>query len=543
VTDAGSAELAGRTDAGAAELAAAARVGRRRPSVRAVDLLALVGVLALAAFLRLPDLATRGTFDGDQGTDALVVRTMLREGLLPLLGPLTSGGEFHHGALYYYLMAPSGLASGGDDPLALATLIAVLGVAAVGVTWWLARSIGGPVAGLVAGLLLAVSATAVNGSTFIWNPNPVPFFAAVALAASWRAATGGRARWWLLGGAAQAMVQQLHVLGVLGLVPLGALWLASVHRSPGGRRRLLAVGLGMGGIIALGYVPLLIHELEGGFSETRGMLAWLAGSGGAGGGGSLADRLAFVPLRVISWSLTGPILAALGPAVLAVAGWSAAVTVAALRSRGAERRALAWLGGSVALATVALTLAVRSLAVVTPLPSDHYHVFLTPAITVSAGVAAAVIWRWRPAGGRAHAAALKVAVGLGVGALVTWNLGTQPPRVTPDGGWPAAANAAGAVVAATGGRPTVVVGVPAYKSTAALTYPLTVLGHPPVLPADATRVTVLCDALFEEVVGLACRGPAEEARLAEVGIAAGPLVTRFEAAPGRWISIYEIAGR
>jgi hypothetical protein len=28
-----------------------------------------------------------------------------------------------------------------------------------------------------------------------------------------------------------------------------------------------------------------------------------------------------------------------------------------------------------------------------------------------------------------------------------------------------------------------------------------------------------------------------------VGIAPGPVVTRFEAAPGRWISIYEIAGR
>ena len=58
----------------------------------------------------------------------------------------------------------------------------------------------------------------------------------------------------------------------------------------------------------------------------------------------------------------------------------------------------------------------------------------------------------------------------------------------------------------------------------------------------ATRVTVLCDALFEEVVGLACEGPAEEARMEELGIAAGPLVARFEAAPGRWISIYEIAG-
>jgi len=520
-----------------------AGVLRGRGKGRAVDLAMLLALLVLAAWLRLPELTTRGTFDGDQGTDALVVRTMIRDGVVPLLGPKTSIGAFHHGAPYYYLLYPAGIPSGGDDPVALAALIATLGVAAVGVTWWLARSIGGSGAGMVAGLLLAVSATAVEGSTFIWNPNPIPFFSAVALAASWHAATGGRARWWLLAAAAQAMVQQLHVLGVLGLVPLGALWLASVHRSAGGRRRLLAVGAAMGGIIALGYLPLLLHELGSDFSETREVVAWLAGTVRDGGGGNLVSRLIFVPLRVISWPLTGPIVEAIGPAVLAVAGWSAAVAVAAVRARGEERRALAWLGGSVALATVALALVVRSLAVVTPLPSDHYHAFLWPAITVSAGVAASVIWRWRPARGRAAAAFTRVAVGIGIGGLVAWNLGTQPPAVSPDGGWPAAANAAGAVVTATGSRPTAVVGVPAYKSVNALVYPLTVLGHPPVTASDATRITVLCDALFEEVVGLACEGPAEEARLAELGIAAGPLVTRFEAAPGRWISIYEIAGR
>jgi hypothetical protein len=115
--------------------------------------------------------------------------------------------------------------------------------------------------------------------------------------------------------------------------------------------------------------------------------------------------------------------------------------------------------------------------------------------------------------------------------------------MSPDGGWPAAADAANTVVTVTGGGPTAVVGVPAYKSVNAVTYPLTVLGHPPVPASEATRVTVLCDALFEEVVGLQCEGPAEEARLEELGIAAGPRIDLFEAAPGRWISIYEIAGR
>ena len=65
-----------------------------------------VGLLVLAAFLRLPDLATRGTWDSDQGHDMLVLRALVRDGVVPLLGPPTSIGDVHHGALYYYLLVP-----------------------------------------------------------------------------------------------------------------------------------------------------------------------------------------------------------------------------------------------------------------------------------------------------------------------------------------------------------------------------------------------------------------------------------------------------
>ena len=68
---------------------------------------ALPGLLVLAALLRLPNLATRGTWDGDQGHDMLVLRTFVKDGLVPLLGPPTSIGEVHHGAWYYYLLAPA----------------------------------------------------------------------------------------------------------------------------------------------------------------------------------------------------------------------------------------------------------------------------------------------------------------------------------------------------------------------------------------------------------------------------------------------------
>ena len=86
----------------------------------------------------------------------LVLRTLVQDGVVPLLGPPTSIGDVHHGAWYYYLLAPGGGLTGGDSPLAVVALIALAGIAAVGVVWWLARSIGGPVAGVVAGLVMAV---------------------------------------------------------------------------------------------------------------------------------------------------------------------------------------------------------------------------------------------------------------------------------------------------------------------------------------------------------------------------------------------------
>ncbi len=201
-----------------------------RVSARSVDLAVLLGLLALAAVMRLPDLATRGTWDADQGHDMLVLRAFVRDGVFPLLGPPTSIGDFHHGAVYYLLLAPAAWLTGGDSPLAVVFEIALFGIAAVGVTWWLARSIGGPVAGLVAALVMAVSASAIEESTFIWNPNLIALTSAVALAASWRAWTTGRARWWVLAAVGTAATMQCHVLGVTLLPVVGALLLADARR-------------------------------------------------------------------------------------------------------------------------------------------------------------------------------------------------------------------------------------------------------------------------------------------------------------------------
>src|SRR5664279_2555248 len=82
--------------------------------LRRADLVALIGVMAIAALLRLPGLAARGGWDADQGSEMIVLWRLIHGGQIPLVGPPTSIGDFHHGALYYFLLAPFAWISNGD---------------------------------------------------------------------------------------------------------------------------------------------------------------------------------------------------------------------------------------------------------------------------------------------------------------------------------------------------------------------------------------------------------------------------------------------
>jgi hypothetical protein len=508
----------------------------------AADVAAVVGLIVLAALLRLPDLATRGPWDTDQGEQMLAIRSIV-QGQLTLLGAPTSTGGIHHGAVFYYIGALFALPSGGNDPTAVTFGIALGGIATVVFVWWMARAAGGPVAGLVAGLLAAVSAQMIDGSVRLWNPAFVAPAAAFALAAALEGRRRGDPRWWVAVGIGVVLAGQSHVLAWVLVAPIAVLAIGELRRT--GRRALpwLAAAIG---IVALSFVPVLVSELLTGFGEVR---ALLDARGGLGEGlPPMWLRLTFVPFRILSVPLVGEVLRSIAVSAVAASLVIGAVLVAA-RDRepapgmsGVPGRDVPSPAGAARLLGVGLTIGCLLLAVgapwlsqVIPLYVDHYHLALDPIVFALLGLGAAVLWRRRP--GRAIVVAIVVGV-------ASWNLLVVPlPPVNADGGWPAGLVAGEGVVEVNGDLPAAIAGSPEFKKTTAVDYPVTVLGHAPVPASDATRVTVLCDALFEEVVGLACEGPAEEARMEELGIAAGPLVTRFEAAPGRWISIYEIAGR
>ena len=567
-----------------------------------MELAGLAAILAVAALTRLPGLDARGQWDSDQGHDMAVLAALVQHGQIPLLGPMTSVGTFHHGALYYYLLAPAAFLSGAD-PVAVTTEIALLGIAAVAATWWLARLVAGPVAAAMAGLLLAVSPAGISESTFIWNPNPIPLFAALAAVGVIQGRRTGRARWWLLAALGTMATMQLHWLGGVLAIPVVAAWALELRRRrrQGGGAALARAGLGGAAILALGYLPLAIHELTGNASEIRALVAYVLGGSPGPAPAGLATRLLLVAVRSLTWPVAGlltdrvavslaalaavvalaaaaviltwrPVAGQAGPAVAspgdpaAAAEAAAAAAEAAAEAPDADARwAVAWLLATLGVSVAGLAVLAPSLAVITPgLPNDHYHAFLDPVVVTLASVGAARLAGLArrsatgPAGAlaagssAARLAGAGVAATLGVG-LVAIAVTGWPPAVSPDGGWRLADAAAGHVieVVVAGWRasePKLLVGLPAFKPDDALRFPLERRGLPLEPPAPRPTaggtlatgvVVVVCDPLFDDVTGFACGGPAEDRWLADAyPPATMQLEDRFRAGDRRVVSVY-----
>ena len=102
------------------------------------DGLILAAIMSLAAALRFVGLPSRGEWDDDQGNQLLVMLHWVRDGEVPLLGPVSSFGAAHHGVGFFWLLAPSAFVTDANPVAALAT-VAVIGIAGVAATWWLGR--------------------------------------------------------------------------------------------------------------------------------------------------------------------------------------------------------------------------------------------------------------------------------------------------------------------------------------------------------------------------------------------------------------------
>src|SRR3990172_12438389 len=128
--------------------------------------LPLILILLLAGFYRLYKIQDYMTFLGDEGRDALVVDNILH-GKLTLLGPTSSVGGFFLGPIYYYFMAPF-LWLFNYNPVGPAVMVALFGIATVGLLYKFSTEFFSKKVGLIASSLYAISPLVISYSRSSW---------------------------------------------------------------------------------------------------------------------------------------------------------------------------------------------------------------------------------------------------------------------------------------------------------------------------------------------------------------------------------------
>ncbi len=183
----------------------------------------LAAIVAVGAYSRLSHLDLL-EFQGDEAFAAKLALDFVKHGKLPLAGLMSSVGVTNP-PLFSYLLIPMFAIS--ENPVVVSCCIALLGLAAVVMTWHIGRKHYGSVAGLVAAAFFAVSPWAVIYSRKIWAQDFVPVFATATMWAVHSVALGNRPKaifWCVL---LPICVVQIHFSGLALMAAVLAilLWL------------------------------------------------------------------------------------------------------------------------------------------------------------------------------------------------------------------------------------------------------------------------------------------------------------------------------
>ncbi len=272
--------------------------------LRNYEKIALVFILAIASFYRLYHIMDYMTFLGDEGRDALIVYKILH-GDLTLLGPTASVGGFFLGPIYYYFMAPF-LWIFNYNPVGPAIMVALFGVATVGLIYKVGKDFFGSSVGIIAAGLYSISPLVVIYSRSSWNPNPVPFFSLLTLYLIYKALKKDSSKLFILSGLFFGITMQLHYLALfLGIIFTIYILTYQFTYSKNifflkSLRQYLYVFLGF----IIGWSPFLAFEVRHGFRNLISIFNFIFHSGNTGGGNQFFGIIGSVFFRLFGRLVT-----------------------------------------------------------------------------------------------------------------------------------------------------------------------------------------------------------------------------------------------
>jgi len=247
--------------------------------------IALVLILGLSFFLRAYHVDELLNFFHDQGRDALVVKRMLVDKKMTLLGPQTTAKGVYLGPLYYY-MGVVPLAIFGLNPIGIDYMVCLFGVLSVLVCFLMVKDIYGEEGAYLASGLYGVSAAAIGFSNHAWNPNPLPFFMMLFMWGFYRVVVKKDSRFWIGVFIGIGAGLQIHLFCVI--LVFVTFWVLLIKKIK--IDKWFYYGLG---VFLILLAPWGLFELRHGFLNTKNLANFLS-EGKVGVGAGVIERIAMM---------------------------------------------------------------------------------------------------------------------------------------------------------------------------------------------------------------------------------------------------------
>ncbi|MCZ7422414.1 glycosyltransferase family 39 protein [Verrucosispora sp. WMMA2121] len=316
----------------------------------------------------------------------------------------------------------------GLNSWALLVPQALCGVATVGLLYAAVRRWYGPVAGLIAGVVLAV--TPVATLMFRFN-NPDALLVLLLVAAAYamvRALETASTRWLVLAGTLVGFGFLTKMLQAFLVLPVfAAVYLVAAPTTPGRRLRQVLIG-GLAVVVAAGWWVLVVelvpaeHRPYIGGSQSDSVLELTLGYNGlgritgtevgsvGGGGGPFSGQAG--PLRMFGTQVGGQISWLLPAAlILLVAG----LALAGRAARTDRARAGLLLWGGWLLVTGGI------FSYMSGIFHEYYTVALAPAVAALVGIGATLLWQARTVASRARRIASTLVLAGTVAVTAVWS--------------------------------------------------------------------------------------------------------------------------
>ncbi|MGA2663365.1 MAG: glycosyltransferase family 39 protein [Nitrososphaerales archaeon] len=214
-------------------------------------------IVLVAAYFRLASL-NLAEFKSDEAGTAIVLKALVQQGKIPLLGPaLSTGGNA--GPIYYYILAIPFLVS--TNPVAASAFVACLNIVGVAFTFKFAREFFNERIALMATALTAVSPFAILFSRKIWNPDLIFPFTVILFYCLYTFVIKGKPKYLVPIFAIYAVILQIHPITMF-LAPVILLFLWRFRSQI--RWKYLLAGIALFLII---FTPFIYGEVTGGFGE------------------------------------------------------------------------------------------------------------------------------------------------------------------------------------------------------------------------------------------------------------------------------------